>query len=257
MYTFIHTLKTPRTWKGSHGARPISGSDWSGICVKLTWNQSQKCLSDSDSGSVWPGFLVGSDPKIGLASRDPFQVKSDPGVFRVYLSKTKSAMSAKSFVQYKAWLAHIHVHVRVCVCACTSWSPWLHHPCSNLNIHGMWLDIILLTVSEVGPALKISLGFRNSSACQRYYQGHCCMNNLAVNQINIKLPWIHNVGVPTLVLIMTITNKFHYSIGPWTVTNNSQESDYKLRPQVWLKEQGIWARFRKQHVHQVCFSPER
>ena len=37
-----------------------------------------KCLSHSDSGSVWPGFLV------DLASRDPFRVKSDPEVFRVY-----------------------------------------------------------------------------------------------------------------------------------------------------------------------------
>ena len=60
------TLKTPRsdlTRKWSHGARPISGSDWTGIWVKLTRNLSQKCLSDSDSGSVWPGFLVGLNQK--------------------------------------------------------------------------------------------------------------------------------------------------------------------------------------------------
>ena len=81
-----YTLKTPGsdlTRKGSHGARPISGSDWSGIWVKLTRNLSKKCLSDSDSGSVWPGVLVGSDPKMGLASRDPFRVESDPRVVRV------------------------------------------------------------------------------------------------------------------------------------------------------------------------------
>ena len=57
---------------------PESGSNWNEMWVI-------KCLSDSDSESVWPGFLVGSDPKMRLASRDPFRVKSGPGVFfRVY-----------------------------------------------------------------------------------------------------------------------------------------------------------------------------
>ena len=72
------TLKTPpgQIWpgKGSHGARPISGSDLSGIRVNISgiWVQNVFLTripgqSDSDSGSVWPGFPGRSDPKMGLA----------------------------------------------------------------------------------------------------------------------------------------------------------------------------------------------
>ena len=42
IHTSVYTLKTPRsdlTRKGSHLARPIPGSDWSGIWVKLTRNR--------------------------------------------------------------------------------------------------------------------------------------------------------------------------------------------------------------------------
>ena len=80
-----HTLKTPGsdlTRKGSHLARPISGSDWFrnlvqtdttsepkwpfwlGFRVSLTWF----------SGRVWPRNGSGGDLSL---------VKSDPGVFRV------------------------------------------------------------------------------------------------------------------------------------------------------------------------------
>ena len=59
--------------------------------VRLIWNPgknyrnlSPKCLSDSDSGSVWPGFRVGLTPKWVWPPRTLFRVKSDPGVFRVY-----------------------------------------------------------------------------------------------------------------------------------------------------------------------------
>ena len=75
----VITLKTPRSdltrkrvsWGQTHS--------W----VRLIRNLSPKCLSDSDSGSVWPRFRVGLTPKWVWPPRTLFQVKSDPGVFRV------------------------------------------------------------------------------------------------------------------------------------------------------------------------------
>ena len=59
--------------------------------VRLIWNPgknyrnlSPKCVSDSDSASVWPGFRIGLTPKWVWPHRTLFLVKSDPGVFRVY-----------------------------------------------------------------------------------------------------------------------------------------------------------------------------
>ena len=63
--------------------------------VRLIWNPgkndrnlSLKCLSDSDSGSVWLGFRVSltwipgrSDPKMGLAPSDSFPGQIWPGSF--------------------------------------------------------------------------------------------------------------------------------------------------------------------------------
>ena len=90
-----HTLKTPGsdlTRKRVPWGQTHSWADWSGIQVKITRNLSPKCLSDSDSRSVWPGFRVSltwipgrSDPKMGLAHSHTFRVKSNPGVFRVHV----------------------------------------------------------------------------------------------------------------------------------------------------------------------------
>ena len=75
-------------WGQSHGARPIPGSDWSGIRVKMTgiWVQNVFLTripgqSDSDSRSVWPGFPGRSDPKMGLAPSDSFPGQIWPGSF--------------------------------------------------------------------------------------------------------------------------------------------------------------------------------
>ena len=56
-------------------------------------NLSPNCLSDSDSGSVWPGFRIGLTPKWVWPPWILFRVKSDPGVFRVYIPFNLSIQS--------------------------------------------------------------------------------------------------------------------------------------------------------------------
>ena len=88
MYSWeLYTLKTP----GSDLTRKRVPWGQTHSWVRLIWNPgkndrnlSPKCLSDSDSGSVRPGFRVRLTPKWVWAPRTLFRVKSDPGVFRVY-----------------------------------------------------------------------------------------------------------------------------------------------------------------------------
>ena len=89
----LYTLKT----LGSDLTRKRVPRGQTHSWVRLIWNPgknyrnlSPKCLSDSDSGSVWPGFRVvwpgfrvGLTPKWVWPTRTLFRVKSDPGVFRV------------------------------------------------------------------------------------------------------------------------------------------------------------------------------
>ena len=82
----IHS-KTPGsdlTRKWSTDARPIFGSD-------PTRKPGQTDLESESERHLWLRFRVSltqvpdqSDPEMGLAKWDPFRVKSDPGVFKVY-----------------------------------------------------------------------------------------------------------------------------------------------------------------------------
>ena len=107
-----YTLKTPGSdltrkrvpWGQTHSwVRPTRNPG------KNDRNLSPKCLSDSDSGSVWldsgsvwPGFRVGLTPKWVWPPRTLFRVKSDPGVFRVYTCGFASNFLTLLFVQDSA-----------------------------------------------------------------------------------------------------------------------------------------------------------
>ena len=117
------TLKTP----GSDLTRKRVPWSQTHSWVRLIWNPdkndrnlSPKCLSDSDSGSVWPGFRVGLTPKWVWPPWTLFRVKSDPGVFRVWHAMARK--STRPAVLFSRTAASARVGTRGHACIVFPWS---------------------------------------------------------------------------------------------------------------------------------------